>query len=82
MNKLRAKHMATLYLHECANMREVADLTGFSVFTVHRNLTRVLPKVDAKLARQVQAKIDHNWKERARHGDIATRDRRRKEGGD
>lgn len=65
--------MATLYLTACQNMREVAALTGFSVWTVHRELTVVLPKVDPKMAKIVRLKIDHNWKIKHRNGGLATR---------
>lgn len=72
MSEDRAIKAAKLYLHEDADMREVAPMLGVSVFTVHRDLHKRLPRVEPQLARKVQAKIKRQWVERWSRGGIAS----------
>lgn len=73
MSRERSIRVAELYLDDDdVDMRDVAPLVGVSVFTVHRDLTRVLPQVDSDLAVRVAAKIENQLFERSRRGGRAT----------
>lgn len=56
-----------------ATVRQIAEVYGVSKTTVHRDLTKVLPSVNASMVDGVRAVLDKNLEERHIRGGLATK---------
>jgi transposase-like protein len=69
----RVERIAHMYLEQCKNMREVAEMLGVSLFVVYKALRKELPGIDADLHARVVAKIDQNTRRAPARGGEATK---------
>ena len=69
----RAVRLGEYIIEKRSTVRDTAAVFGVSKSTVHKDLTAVLPKLNAGLYREVRAVLDLNKKERHLRGGEATR---------
>lgn len=71
----RCVTVAQYMLEKRATVRQAAKVYGLSKSSVHKDMCQRLPKIDAKLARQVAALLEYNKAVRHLRGGEATRRR-------
>ena len=69
----RAVRLGEYVIEHQATVRDTAAAFGISKSTVHKDLTTVLPKLNAGLYREVRAVLDVNKEERHLRGGEATK---------
>ena len=69
----RACDLAAYIIENQATVRAAAAKFGVSKYTVHKDLTERLPRLNQALYRQVRALLDLNKAERHIRGGLATR---------
>ena len=72
---LRCVKVAQYMLEKRATVRQAANAFGLSKSSVHKDMCQRLPKIDAKLARQIAALLEYNKAVRHLRGGEATRRR-------
>ena len=73
----RACDLAQYIIEHDTTVRAAAKRFGVSKSTVHKDLTRRLPKIDLPLYLRVKAVMDRNKAERHIRGGMATREKYR-----
>ena len=73
----RACDLALYIIEHDTTVRAAAKRFGVSKSTVHKDLTRRLPKIDLPLYLRVKAVMDRNKAERHIRGGMATREKYR-----
>lgn len=73
----RCVTVAQYMLEKQATVRQAAAVYGLSKSSVHKDMCKRLPKIDARLARQVAALLEYNKSVRHLRGGEATRRRYR-----
>ena len=73
----RACDLAQYIIEHDTTVRTAAKRFGVSKSTVHKDLTRRLPKIDLPLYLRVKAVMDRNKAERHIRGGMATREKYR-----
>lgn len=71
----RCVTVAQFMLENRATVRQAAKVYGLSKSSVHKDMCQRLPKIDAKLARQIAALLEYNKAVRHLRGGEATRRR-------
>ncbi len=74
---LRCVRVAQYMLERRATVRQAASAFGLSKSSVHKDMCQRLPRVDAKLARQIASLLEYNKAVRHLRGGEATRRRYR-----
>ena len=69
----RAVTLGEYIIERRCTVRDTAAVFGISKSTVHKDLTSVLPRLNAGLYKEVRAVLDVNKKERHLRGGEATR---------
>ena len=73
----RCVAVAQYMLEQQATVRQAAAVFGLSKSSVHKDMCRRLPRIDARLARQVALLLEYNKSVRHLRGGEATRRRYR-----
>ncbi|MDD6050463.1 MAG: sporulation transcriptional regulator SpoIIID [Clostridiales bacterium] len=73
----RCVTVAQYMLEKQATVRQAAAVFGLSKSSVHKDMCKRLPRIDARLARQVAALLEYNKSVRHLRGGEATRRRYR-----
>ena len=71
----RCVSVAQYMLENRATVRQAASVFGLSKSSVHKDMCKRLPKIDARLAKQVAALLEYNKAVRHLRGGEATRRR-------
>ena len=69
----RAVRLGEYIIEHQSTVRETASVFGVSKSTVHKDITTLLPKLDAGLYKEVRAVLDVNKEERHLRGGEATK---------
>ncbi|MBQ4581394.1 MAG: sporulation transcriptional regulator SpoIIID [Clostridia bacterium] len=72
---LRCVKVAQYMLEKRATVRQAANAFGLSKSSVHKDMCQRLPRIDARLARQISALLEYNKAVRHLRGGEATRRR-------
>jgi len=72
---LRCVKVAQYMLEKRATVRQAANAFGLSKSSVHKDMCQRLPRIDARLARQIAALLEYNKAVRHLRGGEATRRR-------
>lgn len=73
----RCVSVAQYMLENRATVRQAASVFGLSKSSVHKDMCKRLPKIDARLAKQIAALLEYNKAVRHLRGGEATRRRYR-----
>lgn len=73
----RCVTVAQYMVEQQATVRQAAAVFGLSKSSVHKDMCKRLPRIDARLARQVAALLEYNKSVRHLRGGEATRRRYR-----
>lgn len=65
--------LSNIFLSNCATVREVAKLTGYSKSTVHKDLNERLYYINEDLYQKVRELLDYNKGVRHIRGGLATK---------